>query len=209
MKSKKSGASYRNPYTVRSIIRQIYKEAGMLDLLPKLRNVPTDAEKALAASHLPKELAQVAEQADDQQMLKDLAQIGIFPGKTAGTKPELATAYWLLKHNYQYGGMSYSFDPNSDWGFQVPLEGGRAGAGGGAVADIFLTAKSTNTKAGVVVRVNGVYWHTRPGAEPHDRAQQLRLEAKGFAVKDLWDYQALNPGQLDTFMKELLGAGSA
>jgi very-short-patch-repair endonuclease len=56
----------------------------------------------------------------------------------------------------------------------------------------------------VAGRVNGLYWHTRPGAPAHDAAQKRALERAGYTVLDIWDYEVTSPGVLDARMREVL-----
>lgn len=44
----------------------------------------------------------------------------------------------------------------------------------------------------IVIEVNGVYWHTRPGAFEHDAVRAAMLELVGFKVYVLTDLEILN-----------------
>lgn len=129
-------------------------------------------------------------------------------GKTAGTVPERLVAKWLVEHGYVYGGANSAADPyHSDWTFQQPLAGGRGGAGGGSVADIFITPRGSNTGMGVVVRVNGAHWHLPSANQIKDSVERLKLVTAGYRVEDIWDYSVLQPGALESKMQFILGAG--
>jgi hypothetical protein len=180
----------------------------MEELLKPIRNTPTDLERLLRAGGVSARLAPTLDPREQDELKASLA--GLLRGRTAGTVPELVVAGWLKSHGYQFGGDGRTghLDLTKDWFFQYPLEGGRSLSGGGAVADVFLSPRLIPGSRGGVIRVNGYYWHTRPGGLAHDAGQKLRLEASKYKVYDLWDYQALNPGTLDGFFTGILGSGN-
>jgi hypothetical protein len=206
---KKSSTRIRIP-NARDFVRQALKEADSFTDDMKLRHVPTDLVKTLERGGITGKVAKGLDQEAQEELAASYS--GLQGGRTAGTKPERIAAAWLNMHGYQFGGdgrNGYNFDMSKDWFFQFPLEGGRGRAGGGAVADIFISKHASATKAGVVVRVNGDYWHHLPGMEAHDEAQKIRLVGKGFKVTDISDHEVLQPGVLDGFFTNILGAGNA
>jgi hypothetical protein len=190
--------------TRRDLLRKAWRSAKILQYLPKLRKTPSDLERVLTAAHLTEKLAKNLTFREQQQLEADLSAIGIKAGRTSGTLPERLVAKWLLSHGVEYAGMGYEANPTKGFSFQLPLLGGRAGFGGGAVVDIFLSAAVSGTKQGVAVRVNGLYWHSQPATAARDEAQRLALVAAGYVVSDISDAEVLNRGTLDTRMKELI-----
>lgn len=108
--------------------------------------------------------------------------------------PELITREWLLAERIPHT-------------FQGSLFGGRP-VHGGAVAD-FVIPRGGNA---MVWRVQGTYWHTRPGVQEKDLAQKLRLLGGEFngmkitEVVDIWeeDIYRNRPG---VFHRALAGIG--
>ena len=189
------------PLTKRDVERMAYEQAGAIDLLKAIRNTPTDFERTLTALRATTRLADVMTRRE--QLEFQAAVSGLPSGRTAGTVPERLVAAWLVTHNYSYGGSGYVTDATKDWFFQLPLFGGRQY--GGAVVDIFVSAGASHTEKGLAIRVNGQYWHTGAEVEAKDEAQKQRLINKGVAVEDIFDYQVMDPGLLDTTFNYLLG----
>lgn len=204
-KSQASRSLPRRP-TPRSIMREIYRQADLLPSLKPIRKSATNFQRELQALGVSERIAKNLSFGDVQEQEAELS--GLPAGRTAGTEPERLVAAWLVTHKYEYGGMGYQFNPSKDWGFQIPLEGGRSASGGGAVADVFLSPQASKTPAGVVIRVNGQYFHQRAENEKNDEAQKLRLISKGYRVVDIFDFEVLNPGRLESRMSDILGSGN-
>ena len=143
--------------------------------------------------------------AEMQKVDADLSRYGIYPGKTAGTLPERVTAKWLIDHNYNYGGEGYNYN-GGDWGFQIPVFGGRDTSGGGGVADFYISPEILSPGGGIILP-QGAYWHKQLANAARDDALYLRYQAAGYKLLVMWDYQALNPGELDYVMANFLGGG--
>lgn len=192
------------PPTPRDIIRQAYKSAGALQFMPRERQGSTDIQRILRATKLDERIAQGQTFAEQQQLEADLTIIAA--GRTAGTLPERLVAKYLLDKGYSYGGMSYQYNPNSGgFGFQVPILGGRSNMQGtGSVADIYLPAAITTSARGVLVRVNGLYWHNQASAIGADEAKRVAAIAAGYQVLDISDVEVLNKGTLDLKMRQVL-----
>ena len=67
------------------------------------------------------------------------------------------------------------------WESQIDFAGGRSRLGGGMVVDFLLTDTRT------IIRVQGVYWHSRAGSTGKDDAQAIYLKGKGYTVIDIFD----------------------
>lgn len=186
--------------TPRDILRRAMAGQGALEYLPPLRKYPTDLERLLQATGIDEKLAAGLTFKEQSQLEADLS--GLAAGAKAGTLPERLVAKWLLDEGYSYGGMGLNFNPTAgDWGFQVPLLGGRS-APGGTVADIFMTSQSSRTPKGRVIPVDGQYWHLKPVQAAKDAAIELKLKAKGFKVAHITDTEVLNGG-LDNAMRAI------
>lgn len=105
--------------------------------------------------------------------------------ETVASDIERLVAEWLDKHGVLYD-------------FQSSLLGGRPEYGG-IVADFILIEE------GIVLRVQGEYWHhTTVEEEAEDREQRVILEAMGYRVVDLEEQDILD--NLDLVMsKAMLG----
>lgn len=82
-----------------------------------------------------------------------------------GTDIELMVAEWLEKRNILFS-------------FQTKLLGGRPEFGG-AVVDFILIEE------GIILRVQGEYWHTDTEQTAQDKVQRILLENLGYRVVDL------------------------
>ena len=111
-----------------------------------------------------------------------------------GTLPERLVKAWLEKQSLP-------------WQSQQSEMGGRLRVGG-AIVDFIIYV---GTPPGVVLRVQGDYWHSMEPRRSRDRTQRERLIAKGYRVVDLWEgdiYNAVLGGYLARYMrKKLFGAG--
>lgn len=190
--------------TRRDIERAALRQAGAWEYAKKLKEQPKDIERLLKAAGYGPGLAKGLSGSEAKQFEADLAFLGILPGRTAGTLPERLVAKYLWQKGLPYEGMGYSARPYRGWSFQVPLLGGRSGSGGGAVADIFLADRATFSGKPTAVRVNGLYWHTLPGAPAHDARQKQSLERAGYGVLDISDVEVETPGILDAMLRPVL-----
>ncbi len=66
--------------------------------------------------------------------------------------------------------------------FQPSVDGGRLILGG-MVADFILQDRP------LIIRVQGSTWHTPFGAQARDESQKMYMEALGYIVVDIWDWQ--------------------
>jgi hypothetical protein len=190
--------------TRRDVERQVARQTGTLDQLKPIRNTPSDVERLAKAAGYGKGITTGLSARELQQLEADLSSIGILAGRIQGTLPERLIAKYLLGRGLPYEGMGYSARLNQGWAFQLPTRGGRAGSGDGAVIDIAVAGRATFGGKALAIRANGLYWHTRPGAPAHDAAQKKALERQGWAVLDLWDYEAQSPGVLDAKLRPVL-----
>lgn len=186
--------------TARDLERKIYRSAGLLDMLPKLRDVPTDLERALRSAGISGRIAQNLTQKEEAELE---AAIGVIAaGKTSGTLPERLVAKWLLQRGFELEGVGVPV--TRGWGFQVPMLGGRDSRGG-TVVDIFISPQASKTAKGVAIYPEGAYWHMRVGQFERDQVKYNQLTAMGIRVVTLWDYEAMQPGILDAKMREAIG----
>jgi hypothetical protein len=192
--------------TRRDIERQIARQSGTLDQLKPIRNTPSDVERLAKAAGYGPGITSGLSTRELQQFEADLAFLGILPGRTAGTLPERLVAKYLWGKGLPYEGASYSARPFIGWSFQVPLLGGRAGSGGGAVADILLANRATILGKTAVLRINGYYWHNLPGVPAKDKRQKDSLERAGYAVIDMLDIADILPGTgtIDRILRPIL-----
>lgn len=194
------GVYVYRPITAREIIYEAFKQADALPYLPKLRKSESDLVKLLSAAHLSEKLAGNLTAKEQTALEADLS--GLAAGVRSGTIPERLVAKWLEDNHMRYAGKGYSYAPqNGDWGFQVPLIGGRAGEG--TVADIFISPAASHTRQGRVIAVDGVYWHLRAFNEQRDASIQTRLISKGYKVAHITDIEVLR-GTLDQTMKQIM-----
>jgi very-short-patch-repair endonuclease len=70
--------------------------------------------------------------------------------------------------------------------FQIEFRGGRSTRGGGMVVDFLLPETRT------IIRVQGAYWHSRPGSQSKDDSQSIYLRSKGYTVIDIFDLDINN-----------------
>ncbi len=87
--------------------------------------------------------------------------------------------------------------------YEVPFAGGRSKAGG-MVVDIWLPNRG---RRGMVIRVQGEYWHRTGNATAKDDAQSLYLRARGIVVIDVWERDILTRLKwvLETQMGQVVG----
>jgi len=79
---------------------------------------------------------------------------------------------------------------------QVSVAGGRQAIGGFVLDFVLYTL-------GLVVRIQGDYWHTREGAIAKDAAQALLLKSRGQRLVDVWEHDILT--RLDWVLREQIG----
>jgi hypothetical protein len=203
--SKKKKQPYRpgRAPSARDIIREAYRKAGALDLLPKQRNTPSDLQRVLRAARITESLAVNLSEREQQELETDLSAIGIMAGRVSGTLPERLVAKWLLGRNVPYEGMGNQARLSRGFAFQVPLLGGRDSRGG-TVADIVVSPDASKTQNGLIIYPEGLHFHNRADSIAKDEAKYQQLRALGYEVTVLWDYQAENPGELDRIMREAM-----
>jgi G:T-mismatch repair DNA endonuclease (very short patch repair protein) len=105
----------------------------------------------------------------------------------AGTLPEIMVALALVQIGWQFQ-------------CQSPESGARLRLGG-SVVDFVVVLGATK----VIIRVNGDYWHTLPGAAQRDAMQEARLSSQGYLVVDLWEqalYEAWDNHNLRPFVEQ-------
>lgn len=202
----KAKAKKIEPYKIRKITprdiqRMAYRQAGMLDMLPSIRDTPSDIERLLRAGGLSEKIAQGLTFQEQQELEADLSFIAA--GKTSGTLPERLVAKWLVSHDFPYEGMGDANRLNRGFAFQVPLLGGRE-RNGGTVVDFVVSASASRTKQGLAIFPEGAYWHKQLENSIKDESKYQRLKAAGYEVMTLWDYEALEPGVLDEKMRAAL-----
>ena len=107
------------------------------------------------------------------------------------TLPELIAMDWLTRNGYRYT-------------YQANAFGGRGERGGqGVVPDLLVNLGGR----GLVIAVQGNYWHQQAGRRRIDEAQKLRLRGAKiegltvFAVVETWESRLLNPGSRNTAMQ--------
>jgi hypothetical protein len=66
---------------------------------------------------------------------------------------------------------------------QMKAAGGRM-VRGGSVLDFVIYDLAAKP---VVIRIQGAYWHTRPGRRENDDGEAANLRAGGMLVCDLWE----------------------
>lgn len=201
-KPKKKQYIYRKR-TLRDEVRQIFRENGMLEYLAPLRRSQTRLERALTARRIDTRLASVLSSDEALDLAADLTRYGIQPGRTSFTRPERLVIGYLLHHGYQYGGEGYQFNPNSDFGSQVPVNGGKY-SDKGTVVDVFLTSKVVANPKGTLLFVDGNFIHSRNSVATRDKQQEQMLTAQGWVIERIMDYETDLPGILDKRMSAML-----
>ena len=106
-----------------------------------------------------------------------------------GTLPERVVYKELLKRHIPFD-------------FQSSLAGGRLLLGG-MVADFILLDRN------LIIRVQGSKWHTGYFNEIEDRMQAGILQAYGYDVVDVWDWQIEDPGLLEDWFRDNVDSGPA
>ena len=107
-----------------------------------------------------------------------------------GTLPERLVRAWLQKSGLLFQEQS-------------ALNGGRMIIGG-AVVDFLIYL---GDPPGLVVRVQGDYWHSQEPRKAKDRVQYERLVAKGYRVADAWEhdiYESALNGWFPRYMQDLV-----
>lgn len=140
--------------------------------LPPIEGVATSIEDLV-----PPEVADLQRRLGNRDEDRKLAQrvIGMMGNYPAASIPELITLDWLR-------GKNYPFD------FQAALWGGRT-TKGGSVPDFVIDVGGS----AVVWRVQGEYWHTRPGKRARDATEAALMLGQNFegkritSVVDLWE----------------------
>lgn len=84
--------------------------------------------------------------------------------------------------------------------FQPSIDGGRLQLGG-MVADFILLDRP------LIIRVQGSTWHTPFGALAKDEAQKMYLEAMGYIVVDIWDWQIEDDDLRQTWFERNIDCG--
>lgn len=110
-----------------------------------------------------------------------------------GTLPERIIQRWLETSGIPFFAQQIEF-------------GGHMRVGGGVVDFVV----SIGAPPGIVIRVQGSYWHTLPDRVTKDYVQRERLIAKGYRIFDAWEhdiYDAVLGGYLGSYMMENLYGG--
>ena len=84
--------------------------------------------------------------------------------------------------------------------FQASVQDGRLQLGG-MVADFILLDRP------VVIRVQGTHWHTGLAMETKDERQRGILEAYGYYVLDIWDWEIEDPELLSDWLRRNIDVG--
>lgn len=145
---------------------------------------------------LPAEVAELQRRLGNRDEDRRLAQrvIGMMGNYPAASIPELVTLDWLRARNYPFT-------------FQAALWGGRATLGG-SVPDFVIDVGG----GAVVWRVQGEYWHTRPGKRARDATEAAMMLGQQFegrritAVVDLWENDIYDR-RPDIYLYGLSGVG--
>ncbi len=189
--------------TAHDMIRELYKQSGATAVFQFRRIHATDLQRLLIANKLPRELNDFM--SAKQILVEKAALTGLHPGRTALTLPERLVIGWLESNNYSFGGVAPNItNPHADFFSQYPLGGGRASFGGGLVADVFISAGASKTDKGIVLAVDGAYYHSKQAISGRDDAQNLLVASQGYVVSRIRDNVVYNAGQLDGFMHTLL-----
>jgi hypothetical protein len=124
--------------TRRAIEREVWREAGAIDLLKKIRNTPTNLERSLTAAGLSARIAAVLT-ANEQQLLEaDLSSIGIPGGSDGGHPTGAAYRQMVAGQRLQLRRHELQLARARRLGVSGAAPGGRYGDNG-SVADIFLS----------------------------------------------------------------------
>lgn len=197
----------RKPHlpTVHDLTREIYKAEGAQQAFKYKRVHATDLQRLLTAGGLDARLADFM--TTKEQLVEKAALTGLRPGRIALTLPERLVIGWLEDNHYSFGGVFPNIvDTGADFFSQYPLGGGRSHAGGGLVADVFISSKASRTDKGIVLAVDGAYYHGQASISGRDEAQNLLMRSEGFVVARIRDNEVYAQGVLNTFMHNLLGS---
>lgn len=203
---KKRGYKYSyRATTYRDEVRALWKEAGILEYLPPLRHRDSEAKRVLTALGIDNRIANYLTAEEQLDLTADLSAIGIMPGRTSFTRPERLAISYLLKAGYSYGGDGYNFNPNSDFGTQISLNGGKSGASNsGTNVDIFITPHASVDSKGTLVFIDGVYIHSRNDIATRDAATELVLKSEGWSIMRITDVETESNSMLDSKFKSIL-----
>lgn len=208
-KAKLYRKAHKKPYvpkvpTVHDLLRQVYKEAGASTVFRYKRVHANDLQRLLSSQGITGVDANFLTDKESLELKASLT--GLKPGRIALTLPERLVIQWLEYNNYSFGGVFPNItNSRADFFSQYPLGGGRNSYGGGAVADIFLSAGASRTDKGLALAVDGAYFHSQQSISGRDDAQNKMLEALGFGVARVRDTVVYHAGQLEGFMRSLLG----
>lgn len=125
----------------------------------------------------------------DRERLEEMAA-----GET-GTLPERLVRAWLIK-----SGLLFQ-EQQGELGGRLII--------GGAIVDFVVWV---GDPPGMVIRVQGDYWHSLQPRKAKDRVQYERLIAKGYRVSDLWEndiYRSALDGWFPRYMSGIVYGGSA
>jgi len=186
------------------MMRQIYEEENATEVFKYQRVHGTDVERLLENQGYNRNLAKFLSARDVLELKASLT--GLKPGRIALTLPERLTIEWMEANHYTFGGVYPNItNPSADFFSQWPLGGGRGRFGGGLVADIFISSVASRTKKGVVLAIDGAYWHQKAAVSGRDAAQNTLLQSQGYVVARITDTQVYDSGTLERFMRNLLG----
>ena len=117
----------------------------------------------------------------------DLEQRAVSHDKVKGSLPERIIYKELLKRQIEFD-------------FQPSIEGGRLQLGG-MVADFILQDRP------LIIRVQGSTWHTPYRAEQKDESQKMYMEAMGYIVVDIWDWEIANDDLREAWFERNIDVG--
>lgn len=213
LKAKQRRARYKrlHPFrpprilTTHDLLYKAFKQSNALEVFHFLRTHGTNIERLLVNNGYDRRLAKFLSARD--ALLLTASQTGLKLGHIALTLPEQLVIQWLEYNHYSFGGVypNQVTNPNADFFSQYPLEGGRSAAGGGLVADIFIAPLASRTTSGVVLAVDGNYYHSKQNVSGRDAAQNTLLQSKGYTVARITDTEIYQHGTLEAFMRGLLG----
>lgn len=186
--------------SVRDEIRKIYKENDILEALPPIRNTPTRLERVLTSRGIAASLANVMTVEEGLEFIA--AESGLAFGQTSHTVPELIVFTYLKKAGYTYGGEGPSYNPNADFSYQVPINGGKFRKGG-TDSDFFASPKASGTFKGTLIFIDGSYSHSQNAIATRDKAAELTLTAQGWKVERIRDVEVYQGGVLDNRLKQI------
>jgi very-short-patch-repair endonuclease len=119
--------------------------------------------------------------------ITDLEQRAVPKEEVIGTLEERIMYLALTKRNIEFD-------------FQSSIQGGRLLLGG-MVADFILLDRP------VIIRVQGTKWHQGLLATARDEIQKAYLEAMGYIILDIWDWQIHNEELLEDWLRTNIDVG--